>query len=200
MLPCSILIEPIDSIRTPDNRGDCDLGGWSLIMMGRRHCDCITSRMSSVVSRDTCTSRLCYLISRLIQNTNAAGGLELVHWYIGTWAKGQGSSSSSRSCSGEKDGRRNDSILQHVDPEKLTIRDSVFSTSPPKQSHSQRPHRIMYQLLEGLMSACRHSSLSNECVLDDVSSVKALQVLERNGSTCGVLTTMISMFDSATLE
>jgi hypothetical protein len=57
----------------------------------------------------------------------------------------------------------------------------------------------MYQLLEGLMSACRQS-LSNEFVLDDVSLVKALQVLERNGSTCGALTTMISMFDSATLE
>lgn len=58
----------------------------------------------------------------------------------------------------------------------------------------------MYQL-ESLMSACRHSS-SNELVLDDVSLVKAWQVLERNGSTCtcGVLTTMISMFDSATLE
>ena len=86
MLPCShapmLHTDRTDSIRTPDNRGDCDLGGWSLIMMGRRHCDCITSRMSSVVSRDTCTSRLCSLISRLIQMQ-----LEDWSWYIGTWAK-----------------------------------------------------------------------------------------------------------------
>ena len=49
------------------------------------------------------------------------------------------------------------------------------------------PHS-RYQI-EGLMSICRH-----EFMLDDVSFVKVLQVVKRNGSTCGVLSYDINVW------